>query len=251
MRHDYGAERKVFAGWKALINELLEYEALFLKMQDGQWFHYSHKSDLKGLMWSQVQSFKVEKMNRDNGWINGYKWGEEYPTNGKKPDLPDDVLVSFEPQDYRTLTMQTCNLKDLPFKNSLSFRIVDERYKPKSEPLGNPEQLDNSWYTRGELPPVGTECEYAIEERPSKTCTFVGINSRGSIVIEDCNGEYKSYHAQQIKLHPIKTERERFIDAALKQFDEYGDQFPEIENKALFKLFGGIYDAGFRAPEGK
>lgn len=31
---------------------------------------------------------------RKMGYINGYKYGVEYPTNGKKPDLPDDVVVA-------------------------------------------------------------------------------------------------------------------------------------------------------------
>ncbi len=71
------------------------------------------------------------------GYINGYRWGVEYPTNGKKPDLPDTILV-----DVRSNRMKDWHIKgpqevggwlwrdlgsDLFFE---FFRIVDKRYKP-------------------------------------------------------------------------------------------------------------------------
>lgn len=32
----------------------------------------------------------------NTGFINGYRWGVEYPTNGKKPDLPDDIYIDVK-----------------------------------------------------------------------------------------------------------------------------------------------------------
>jgi len=74
---------------------------------------------------------------------------------------------------------------------------------------------NNDWYEKGELPPVGTDCEYIIGERRAYLdCTFVGLNSRGSVVIETPNGEYLSYHKHQIKFRPLSTERDKLIERA-------------------------------------
>lgn len=198
-----------------------------------------------------------------------YKYGVEYETNGKKPDLPGDVRVEI--CQRKGWQDRTFNVKEVDFElkeyNSdvMSFRIVDERYKPANADsstsivtfsegrggIGVSGQAveivgatitkhDNSWYECGENPPPGTDCDYTIGARPRKSCTFVGINSRGSVVIEDCNGEYKTYHSHQINLHPIKTELEKFQDSALELYDDN----PQVWIHAMFK-------AGFRAPDEK
>ena len=41
-----------------------------------------------------------ELRSKELGRINSYKWGVEYPTNGKIPDLPFDTLVEV---DYKKL----------------------------------------------------------------------------------------------------------------------------------------------------
>ena len=38
---------------------------------------------------------QFEQRAHELGYVNGYRWGVEYPTNGKKPDLPDDVAISW------------------------------------------------------------------------------------------------------------------------------------------------------------
>lgn len=141
------------------------------------------------------------------GWISGFQWGVEYPTNGKKPDLPDDVYVDVKCHSTKTDWKGYTDLKvsgvcwgnpngyEVP---AVSFRIIDSRYKPKqpkeqSKPSngfaesataikkpGDALRPDNSWHEKSELPPAGTECEYTIGERPKKTCTFVGLNSRAA-----------------------------------------------------------------------
>lgn len=136
-----------------------------------------------------------------------YEYGVEYVTKGEKPDLPDDVLVRTQHNDGEWLDIGPVSHWDWP--EIKKFRIVDERYKPKP----------NDWHERGELPPVGTGCEYIIgETRGYNECTFVGLNSRGSIVIEDCNGEYKTYHSHQIKFRPIRTERDVLVERAKSDF---------------------------------
>ena len=68
-----------------------------------------------------------------------YEYMKEYECNGVKPDLDDDVLVEFKCQDSREWREHRC-IDDLAFSKDenpipvISFRIVDERYKPKAEP---------------------------------------------------------------------------------------------------------------------
>ncbi len=62
---------------------------------------------------------------RELGFINGYRWGVEYPTNGKKPDLPDDVVVCIENGSMRD------SVDGWDWGLIGSFRMVDDRYKPQ------------------------------------------------------------------------------------------------------------------------
>jgi hypothetical protein len=71
---------------------------------------------------------QFQQRSRELGWINGYKWGVEYPTNGKKPDLPDDILVRRK--HYNEWSRVNLQVKDLDWRDVKSFRIIDERYKP-------------------------------------------------------------------------------------------------------------------------
>lgn len=84
---------------------------------------------------------------RELGWCNGYKWGVEYPANGNRPDLADDVKVHVTGK----IDSNDLHVESAIWENVKKFRIVDGRYKPK--PTSKPE-VDN-WYERSELPPVG------------------------------------------------------------------------------------------------
>lgn len=73
--------------------------------------------------------------------------------------------------------------------------------------------MNIDWYEKGELPPVGTECEYIVgKHKGYLRCTFVGLNSHGSIVIETVDGEYLTYHDHQIKFRPLCTETNKLIE---------------------------------------
>lgn len=54
-----------------------------------------------------------------------YEYGVEYQTNGRKPELPDDVLVCIEGQSYESRG----SVDGWDWPRVESFRIVDERYK--------------------------------------------------------------------------------------------------------------------------
>lgn len=62
-----------------------------------------------------------------------YEYGVEYPTNGVKPDLPDDVLV--EVKDRTGLwDGSVLRVKDWAWGNAIGFQIVDDRYNTAAAP---------------------------------------------------------------------------------------------------------------------
>lgn len=177
---------------------------------------------------------------RELGWINGYRWGAEYPTNGKKPDLPDDVLVKVKVVCNiwgDAIPARRITIDETDF-SAAAFRIVDERYKPIE--LEKPEQkTELSWHERGELPPVGVECEVYFHKW--LVCYFLGVTRKGNPIVEWGNGYAESLMADT-KFRPIKSERDLFVEAALKVVAVGNlSRTKEIAEK--------LYDAGFRAPE--
>lgn len=59
-----------------------------------------------------------------------YEYGVEYPTNGAKPDLPDDVEIQNRLKFNGELT-NVRKFSDVNYwHNVAAFKIVDERYKP-------------------------------------------------------------------------------------------------------------------------
>lgn len=175
------------------------------------------------------------------GWINGYKWGVEYATNGKKPDLPGDVVIEWF-GSYGRWIKTNCrgllwNVKDGGSQDISAFRIVDERYKPKAE------QLDNSWHERGELPLAGTEVE--VKHNGSWVgATVVGEfgTLKKCVVCAPNGGGFFGFYLDEIRL--LKTEREKFIETFVNILKENPSAFTDEQIADL------LYDIGFRAPEG-
>lgn len=174
---------------------------------------------------------------RELGWCNGYKYGVEYETNGKKPDLPDDVLI----QGCYILTGID---ESIPVKAGKAgwpmiskFRIVDEHYKTvNTEP-------EKSWHKKGELPPVGSEIEvYAAGEEVRQI--HVVWSGDGVVFGLDMGAPfvYAHFSEKAYKFRPLKTEREKFQGVAI-------ELFRHNQGATIAELMGLMFDAGFKAPE--
>ena len=68
------------------------------------------------------------------GYINGFRWGVEYPTNGKKPDLPDDLDLEYWTGEFGSGESNIISLNwscdPVDCYPIIKFKITDERYKP-------------------------------------------------------------------------------------------------------------------------
>lgn len=101
---------------------------------------------------------------------------------------------------------------------------------------------DNGWFERGELPPVGFECEMKrINGRWCKAVT-VGKDSGGRMVCElNDNGVFYASTSSAESFRHIRTERDLAIDE-MKQYCPHH----EIWNEVGRMYAEAIYDAGYR-----
>src|SRR5690606_18078267 len=94
---------------------------------------------------------EFEKRAKELGWVNGYKYGVEYETNGKKPNLPDDILVEFksvwtgEWESYDEEYGEGYDaVKNWVWEFSSGFKIYDKRYAPTDVPVVRESTVCNS-----------------------------------------------------------------------------------------------------------
>jgi len=102
--------------------------------------------------------------------------------------------------------------------------------------------IDNSWYERKELPPVGTECDYYWHERPLTWRPGV-ILSSGFDEDKKCVcikvGEQLRICSTPGYFRPKKSEREKTIEAALAM-----DCKPQEGMLSRHDFCGVLFDAG-------
>lgn len=107
--------------------------------------------------------------------LGQYEWGKEYPTNGKRPDLPDDVLVAYQHETMGGLCFDSDRVEDVGWLSVVSFKVTDTRYKPVdtsylNTPTKTQSLTHSEWYNyeekrphvAGILPPIGSEVIYKV-----------------------------------------------------------------------------------------
>lgn len=204
----------------------------------------SFSNDFWNLVCSRAE---FQQRARELGWINGFKWGVEYPTNGKKPDLPDDVLIEVDGEVSEWLPPRRIRVND--WQRAKKFRIVDDRYKPVTE---QPAGTKDDWFARGELPPVGVECEVlnsALDNADWEKCVIHFVGKIACVYTSESCAERCAY-LDVVKFRPIKSEREKFGLSLWKTIN-YNDnmQDDEILRQSRFEDYCKAFDAGFKAPD--
>jgi hypothetical protein len=205
---------------------------------------------------------EFEQKAKEMGYVNGYRYGVEYKTNGKRPDLDGDIIVKADddPSADEVESWEWCLVR--------SFRITDLRYKPADtsylvergmELVGQiQEKLESvtekleatEWYDYDNqkaitLPPVATEVIAKVHKEFN--CYFVGKNSLGNLVIELANGEFSCFHAFQIDFKPFdwnrKAETEK--DALIKEATDILYKHACATKGELIDGAKALYDAGY------
>jgi hypothetical protein len=110
---------------------------------------------------------------------------------------------------------------------------------------------DSSWFENGELPPVGAKCEFRVGNF-WKPCEIKGeAFDYGERVVLVQAGDTAKLVTSKDKLRPIKSDREKAIEAAYKAVN--ARELSSIEwNAHAERIFNQLYDAGLlRLPEDK
>ena len=92
---------------------------------------------------------------------------------------------------------------------------MDEWQQEREQMLRKP-KMDNSWSKRGELPPVGCECEMKHTCWDEFQHVFVLAITREYVIVSDHSTPAieQHYHLRDITFRPISTERKREIDSS-------------------------------------
>lgn len=214
-------------------------------------------------VWFEPEQF--ESCAKRLGYINGYRWGVEYPTNGKRPDLADDVLVDVTHSSGRIYR----NWIESWHRHSgiTSFKVVDPRYKPadtsylniqpQDHIVGFNEMVSDWWdYDKlqvksGKLIPVGSDVLF-FDRAPNPFKCKVMYSSEYVTVIRCIDGSVNNemigvdisrcpFEENFNQIKPLdwnrksELEREKVIEAAFAQLSEFKDS-----NQVL----GDLYNAG-------
>lgn len=109
--------------------------------------------------------------------------------------------------------------------------------------------VDDDWHARGELPPVSTQCEWkGLNGGYWVQCEVIDKYQDKEMVVFN-TGEYRNCRYEILKLdsvefRPLRTEREKFVEAAIR--------VGELRARdGAVEVYGRLFDAGFRAPESK
>jgi hypothetical protein len=126
------------------------------------------------LVFQSVDSYFATKEQflqraKELGFVGKYRWGVEYATEGKKPDLPDDVLVSVAGKFINgNWYMYEFSTIGVDWDDCIKFKIIDQQYKPQDTSYLNVQEetseMNNHWwdYDKGcevGKAPTGTICE--------------------------------------------------------------------------------------------
>lgn len=188
-----------------------ETKGVFSKSVDSIWF---------SVFGANVPIEIIERHARELGYINGYRWGVEYPTNGKKPDLPDDAVVCVNGSglDFR--------LEHLRIEAVHSFKITDQRYKP----------ADTS-YLVSEIPESKSNAEnVSIDPITELRKEFSSLSPAFQKLMQS---DFDRLIEDMERFIKDKAEKKRVVDAVIEAYDK------AREDKGLLQAFNELYDLGY------
>jgi hypothetical protein len=260
---------------KTLDDAVIELNGVLPSNNENGWCLYSsgtltHKDYP---VWFKRDEF--QQRARELGFISGYRWGVEYQTNGKRPDLADDVVVQAKINDV------WCSGEDCAamwtWRFVQSFRITDQRHKPqdtsyldkptvigidmasgKDQSVGHVAAQDDSdwWDWQNDkmlrFPPTGSKFEsyWPKDTKPKWSKGFVAYLSNEHVILKFDEGDENHYHPSDIEereaiIRPLdhatrkaELEKKRVVDAVVSAWSNIPDMtdFKECLSK--------LYDLG-------
>ena len=104
---------------------------------------------------------------------------------------------------------------------------------------------DNSWYERGELPPVMVPVELWFGGSFAYNCEFIAMRGYTCVLwnLDDDKPDCADYMNSQFR--PLRTEREKAIDEMVAILKAKFDR-PGVDGIAVADIVDELYDAGYR-----
>ena len=104
-------------------------------------------------------------------------------------------------------------------------------------------EVDSSWHERGELPPVGCECEVFTSD-DKKWMRFEVIAIRDGHVLGWCSENSCGYQSnEKSEFRPLRTEREKAIDEMVSVILDYDGYMMTSATAEL--VARQLYDSGY------
>ncbi|MCX7132318.1 hypothetical protein [Aeromonas sp.] len=178
------------------------------------------------------------------------------------PDSPVDMVMSIIGAGSSAIEQKAAEAEDLTGKVTAMLRkdpglfsanelaelhqLCDaELTKRDATVCGGQKCIDAHWFERGELPPVGTQCE-AISEPDMDWLEVEVIAHRDGFAIVWCSDEKCGANCDDPKhFRPIRTEREKAIEEMM------GSVLAVMNRGLQRRLCEDLYDAGYRKQEDK
>ncbi|WP_421289739.1 hypothetical protein [Aeromonas veronii] len=227
----------------------------FFQHESGRWFKNVESSDMSvdGIGWRNNQP----SHRSDCGWVDiglGEVLGDWRDTLERRPvDLSEpaggvkergaDGAEEINAMAQRLLVA----LKSEPrsFDTGALAEMVEladaEIVKRDAKVCGGERYLNNHWFERGELPPVGTRCEALITSE-NQLVEIEVICHRDGFALGWSLKERCGYHGDEpTDFRPIRTERDLVVEEMKRHCPHHGswDTVGRIYAEAL-------YDAGYR-----
>ena len=170
---------------------------------------------------------QFQQRAKELGFVNGYRWGVKHKTNGKKPELADDVVVCVESLRFKIDELTPDKLSAWNWTFCTKFKITDQRYKPADTSyLYKPNSsIDNE-----------AELSIAIADamNAAVSCGQVEIAKRLQEINKDVLAEAYNRKAE--------AEKKRVVDA----------DFKIASGGMTREMYSALYDAGYlRLPTNK
>jgi len=208
---------------------------------------------------------EFESTAKRMGYINGYLWGKEYPTNGKRPDLVDGISVVVQVNMQAGFTGAFPMYMREDWSNVVLFKITDPRYKPVDEVSADAlsqaqslthgeEGLAHSEWWDYEIdqpvsrPPIGVEVLLPPKFDEKSKAVVVGYFNVDTVLYSNRADSYFGVSLDGNKMRPLdhatrkaELHREKVIEAAVATLKNSG--WTHMTNVS-FKAIDALLDAG-------
>lgn len=122
--------------------------------------------------------------------------------------------------------------------------ITREEWQQERDKMQKQGEKADSWHERGELPPIGCECEVLNNDlyNPAwEKCTIIFMGQYKCIYSSETRSEIVGNIdlTGAIEFRPLRTEREKAIDEMIAAIDH-------IKEGNFQTFIGALYDSGYR-----